>query len=96
MPKPLLLVVDYGNGRPEFDHATEEDLAQLLMQEQYGADFQLHGVYAMGADAKPVEVTYTVEGARDFDHDSWAHATVTVFMPDGSKLLAGYTIDGRA
>lgn len=95
MSESLLLSITYDD-RPEFDQLTVEGLAELLRREQYGADFVLHGVYAMGPDNAPVPVEYTVTGARDFDADSWAYATVTVTMPDGTKRVAGYTIDGRA
>ena len=94
--KPLLLVLSYGGELPEFSMADELDLAEVLRSEQYGSDAELLGVYAMDRHFQPVPVIYTVEGRHDFDRDSWAHPLVTVTLPDGSKLQARYTIDGRA
>jgi hypothetical protein len=94
--KPLLLVLNYGGGQPEFTLADERDLAEVMRNEQYGSDAELHGVYAMNRHFQPVPVLYTVEGKYDFDENSWAHPLVTVTMPDGTKLQAHYTIDGRA
>ncbi len=96
MNDPLILVVDYGNGGPEMTTGNELDVAEMLRQEQYGADFELHGIYALDADAKPVRVEMVVDGKYDYDEDSWANPLVTITMPDGSKLKATYTIDGRA
>jgi len=91
----LLFVVDLGDG-PEFRLGNEDDLATMLMHQQYGSGLDLVGVYALGADAVPTSVVYTVTGKYDFDANSWAHPRVVVTMPDGSELVTGYTIDGRA
>ena len=94
--KPLLVVINYGGDAPEMAMMDEEGLAHLLQQEQYGADFELHGVYALDRTHEPVRISYTIQGKYDFDENSWAHPLVTVVLPDGTRLQAVYTIDGRA
>ncbi len=94
--QPLLMVIDFGDG-VVMDAASVERFAGILQEIQYGhADCQLFGVYAVGRDNQPVPVEYQVEGAHDFDEESWAHPKVTVLMPDGSVLKASYLVDGRA
>lgn len=94
--QPLLMVIDFGDG-VVMDTASMERFAGILQDLQYGyADCQLHGLYALDAERTPVPVQYVVEGAHDFNSNDMAYPQVTVTMPDGSTLTAGYAIDGRA
>lgn len=95
MSKPLMLVVDYGDG-PEFALMGIYELAWLLERQHRGINVELHSVWALDRGGRPTQVRCCVEGASDFDENDWAHPVVKVTMPDGSVLEAGYRIDGRS
>ncbi len=93
--QPLVLVADFGDGT-RIQTCDEMELADLLRMEHYGADFVLHGLYALGEENKLVEIQSLVVSTSAYDENDMAYATLRIVLPNGDILESGYSIDGRA
>lgn len=95
MDKKLVLVADFGDGT-QVQTVDEHELANFLRMGHYGADFLLHGLYAVGEGDKLVEIQSLVVSTTPYDETDMACSTLRIVLPGGEILEAGYAIDGRA